>query len=294
MNFLLNTGSVEEFNDPSLSQLASRLQVFSDTMNIPGLDTQSTLENMKAHIKIHIQKHTEEGFPKENIKSQLDHLVMNGLIPSDIMDWCYEEMDTINEDCDQKKCTKIESEDVPEVPAPLPPLVTKDTVYHASLCSYALSTNDSRDDFLSYHKHSFNELSISVDRDMLIAFQGNIVYIAFAISICMKEKHDAQTIELPLRYLCGLLNQGKRLIFAGKNALCNYINLIHQGYINGAAMAMQASLKLWESSYFGGDSLLQNVACILFRPTSSLLAHRHLLQRHNVHVFAFGYDNLVR
>ena len=271
-------------------------------MNIPGLDThQSTLENMKAHIKIHIQKHTEEGFPKESIKSQLDHLVMNGLIPSDIMDWCYEEFDMINADCDQKKHTKIESEDVPEVPAPLPPLVTKDTVYHASLCSYALSTDDSRDDFLSYHKHSFNELSISVDRDMLIAFQGNIVYIAFAISICMKGKHDARNVEplkIPLRYLCGLLNQGKRLIFTGKNALCNviynnYINLIHQGYINGAAMAMQASSKLWESSYFGGDSLLQNVACILFRPTSSLLVHSHLLQ-HNVHVFAFDRDNLVR
>ena len=231
---------------------------------------------------MHIQKHTEEGFPKESIKSQLDHLIMNGLIPSDIMDWCYEELDKINnEDCDQKKLTKIESEDVPEVPAPLPrPLVTKDTVYHASLCSYALSTDDSRDDFLSYHKHSFNELSISVDRDMLIAFQGNIVYIAFTISV-----------KIPLRYLCGLLNQGKRLIFTGKNALCNVINLIRQGYLNGAAMAMQASSKLWESAYFGCNSLLQNVACILFRPTSPLLAHSHL---HNVHVFAFEDDILVR
>ena len=267
-------------------------------MNIPGLDTQSTLENMKAHIKIHIQKHTEEGLSKESIKSQLDHLIMNGLIPSDIMDWCYEELDTINADCDQKKCTKIESENVPEVPVPLPPLVTKDTVYHASLCSYALSTDESRDDFLSYHKHSFNELSISVDREMLIAFQENIVYIAFAFPFAVSVDIKNIPLKIPLRYLCGLLNQGKRLIFTGKNALCNviynnYINLIHQGYLYGAAMAMQASSKLWKSSYFGGDSLLQNVACILFRPTSLLLAHSHLLQR-NVHVFAFDRDNLVR
>ena len=265
-------------------------------MNIPGLDTQSTLENMKAHIKMHIQKHTEEGLSRESIKLQLDHLVMNGLIPSDIMDWCYEELDTINADCDQKKRTKIESEDVPEVPAPLPPLVTKDTIYHASLCSYALSTNDSRDDFLSYHKHSFNELSISVDHELLIAFQGNIVYIAFAVSECIFEEEYVQLkypSNIPLRYLCGLLNQGKRLIFTGKNALCNVIyNLIHQGYLYGAPMAIQASSKLWESSYFGSDSLLQNVACILFRPTPLSLAH-YLLQR-NVHVFAFDYDHLVR
>ena len=263
-------------------------------MNIPGLDThQSTLENMKAHIKMHIQKHTEEGFSKESIKSQLDYLVMNGLIPSDIMDWCYEELDKITEDCDQKKHTKIESEDVPEVPAPLPPLVTKDTVYHASLCSYALSTNDSRDDFLSYHKHSFNELSISVNGDMLIAFQGNIVYIAFTISVeyftQMEDIPLKIPLKIPLRYLCGLLNQGKRLIFTGKNALCNVINLIHQGYLNYASMAMETLLKLWGSSYFSRDSLLQNVACIVFQPLS-LATHG----QHNVHIFDFQDDNLVR
>ena len=105
---------------------------------------------------------------------------MNGLIPSDIMDWCYEELDTIDNKLKENVCSKVECEDIPNE-APTPPLVNKDTIYHASLCSYALSTtNESRDDFLSYHKHSFNELSISVNGTLLIIIQGNTVYITLA------------------------------------------------------------------------------------------------------------------
>ena len=60
-------------------------------------------------------------------------------------------------------------------------------------------------------------------------------------------------------------------------------------------LAMQATSKLWDSTYFSIDYLLQNVACIQFRPkplTRSRINLNHAEMEQSIHVFILKHDNL--
>ena len=171
----------ELFSDPHLSQLATALQVYSSDLNESGLDRQTTLNHIKGRIKTHIQKKLEEGLSKETILKQLNDLTMNALIPMDINDWCYDKLDEIAKELNHNSCIDepitLDDDNIATT-EPLPPLFSKDTVYHASLC--ALFVSQSQLD-LSMYGHSFDQISMSVSHQnkLLIANQGNIVYTSF-------------------------------------------------------------------------------------------------------------------
>ena len=171
----------ELFSDPHLSQLAVTLQVYSSDLNKSGFDNVATLNNIKSHIKSHIRKKLEEGLSKETITKQLNDLTMNALIPMDINDWCYDKLDEIAKELNHSSCIDepitLDDDNIATT-EPLPPLFSKDTVYHASLC--ALFVSQSQLD-LSMYGHSFDQISLSVScqNKLLIANQGNIVYTSF-------------------------------------------------------------------------------------------------------------------
>ena len=187
----------ELFSDPHLSQLAVALQVYSSDLNESGLDRQTTLNHIKGRIKTHIQKKLEEGLSKEAIIKQLNDLTMNALIPMDINDWCYDKLDEIAKELNHNSCTDEPitlDDDNPATTEPLPPLFSKDTVYHASLC--ALFVSQSQLD-LSMYGHTFDQMSLSVSdqNKLLIANQGNIVYTSFQFDLDMPYKLNSKLYE---------------------------------------------------------------------------------------------------
>lgn len=168
------------FSDPHLSKLAYALQVYSSDLNESGLDIQTTLNFIRARIETHIRTKLEDGLPKYEVMKHLNGLTMNALIPTDINDWCYNKLDEIAKELDRNGGNKDEHTVGYSEPE-LPPLFSKDTVYHASLCAFFISQTHPKDDCLSMCGHSFNEVSLSVSdqHKIFIAQQGNIVYTCF-------------------------------------------------------------------------------------------------------------------
>ena len=217
--FLNTEQPYDIFSDPHLCQLAGALQVYSNDLNRSGFDSLATLNHIKAHIESHICQKLEEGLLKERITKQLNDLTMNALIPMDINDWCYDRLDEITKELDQNdSCTDEPIDEDPVESEPPPLLFSKDTVYHASLCSLFVSQPHLRDDYL--HRHSFDEMSLSVSdqHKMFIARQGNIVYTSFNVDLIRRglDHCVAEEKKVPIRYFCELLYEGKRLIFTGR------------------------------------------------------------------------------
>ena len=203
-----------------MCQLARALQVYSNDLNRSGFDSLTTLNHIKAHIESHIRQKLEEGLLKETVTKQLNDLTMNALIPMVINDWCYDKLDEITKELEQNdSCTDEPNDEDPVESEPPPLLFSKDTVYHASLCSLFVSQPHLRDEYL--HRHSFNEMSLSVSdqHKMFIAQQGDIVYTSFNVDRIGNPLIDhcvAEEKKVPIRYFCELLNQSKQLIFTGR------------------------------------------------------------------------------
>lgn len=209
------------------------------------VDSSAAMTLVKSRIKDYISNCLDEGMEATSIKKQLNELSCDALIPQDVSDWCYDKLDELS---DQMKVTKAsppavkkERDDVNEAP----PLYSKESVYHASLCAYVVSStqrSSKLSDLIPSEGHTFKEMSLSKHSDrqrMFIAMKDDgVVYIAFegetkieewlryssiqeglfsvALFILMIHKGlKTQTESIPLRYFFELLHQGKRLIFTG-------------------------------------------------------------------------------
>lgn len=176
-----------EQENPRFNELVITLRVYSSDLSISGVDTQAILNLFKAHIENHIKKELEDGLSKDAINKQLNELTMNALIPMAINDWCYDKLDELCKEQDDKSEIKdsfIDDSLLP--PEEHPPLFTKDAVYHASLCNIVLSIiahsgKESSSNFLSQCGHSFDAISVSMSGEikMLIAQQEALCYVAF-------------------------------------------------------------------------------------------------------------------
>ena len=104
------------------------------------------------------------------------------------------------------------------------------------------------------------------------------------------------TYVISIRFLCELINQGKRLIFTGNQIDCSMSNGIIIGYgINGGMLAWSVLYKLWTLPYFSADILHNNVAAIVFHSSSwiigSVVEDASSESVHSIYVLAdFTYD----
>ena len=175
------------FADPHLSKLSSALQVYSSDLSESELDPETPLTLIKARIETHIRKKMKEGLSKEIVTKQLNDLTMNALIPVEISDWCYGKLDEVYNELDSSSstCSNEEQHDIDSSHDELPPLFSKDAVYHASLC--ALVSDSGSTDCLSECGHTFDEISLSYSVTdkyrMFIAQQKDIVYISFTAAL---------------------------------------------------------------------------------------------------------------
>ena len=171
------------FSDLLLAPLATTLQFYSNELNKSRINSNSVIDLMKSNIEIHIRKSLGDGIDFEVVNRQLNDLIMNALIPVDINTWCFETLKEIQKSLappDETTQSSMEDEPVCE----LPPLFSKDTVYHASLCSLIVTLAAQNPECqLDEYGHNFDEMSLSVASGackILIAKQGNVMYVSLA------------------------------------------------------------------------------------------------------------------
>ena len=140
---------------------------------------------IKGNIQQFIETSLRAGASKDDVKKVLSELYSSDvLISGDIFEWALSEVNTTA----QAACLQQTSSPSDEKEK-LPPLFCKETVYHASLCCYAVNTCDANTYQKFFNKdfpnHSLEEASLSRSRDReqvdryLIARHDKTYYVAF-------------------------------------------------------------------------------------------------------------------
>ena len=154
------------------------------------LDQQPAEEEAKAtltkgKVRQFIETSLRAGASENDVKKVLSEMYSSDvLISGDIFEWALSEVSTTA----QAVCLQQTSSPSDEKEK-LPPLFCKETLYHASLCCYAVSTCDANTYQKFFNKdfpnHSLEEASLSWSRDReqvdryLIARHDKTYYVAF-------------------------------------------------------------------------------------------------------------------
>ena len=149
--------------------------------NDPSFATTLT-KAIKTNIDTFIKRSLEGNIKEEEVQENLIQLYKELLIPSDLYEWCIERVKKISNQIQSVFLDLNDSDETNQVEN-LPPLFSKENVYHASLCSYVVSTYSGTDqeDILSTEGHKFESMSISLlsDHRIFVAEKDKIVFIAF-------------------------------------------------------------------------------------------------------------------
>ena len=164
-------------------ELKGQLELVSKVRKLnqqPAAETKATL--IKETVQEFIEMSLRAGASENEVKKVLSELYSSDLLLSeDIYEWALSEVSTAAQAvCLEQTSTTSEK---------LPPLFCKETIYHASLCCYAVSTCDAN----TYQKffnedfpnHSLEEASLSRSQDReqvdryLIARHDKTYYVAF-------------------------------------------------------------------------------------------------------------------
>lgn len=164
-------------------ELKGQLELLSKVRKLnqqPAAETKVTL--MKETVQEFIETSLRAGASESEVKKVLIELYSSDLLLSeDIYEWALSEVSTTAQAvCLQQTSNPSEK---------LPPLFCKETLYHASLCCYAVSTCDANtyQKFFNedFPKHNLEEVSLSRSRDReqvdryLIARHDKTYYVAF-------------------------------------------------------------------------------------------------------------------
>ena len=167
-----------------MSELTSNLQSLKKIAS-----GREKLEEYKGHIvkgaiQDFLEKGDQSGVDHEEIRKALAKVYGTELLLSkEVYEWGLEKLAAIPQVSSSASPASSEDEQKTEQP-----LFCDDTVYHASLCCYAVNTRDSRnfkDFFKDFPSHCFDEASISVSRDRkdvdryAIARKGKTYFISF-------------------------------------------------------------------------------------------------------------------
>ncbi len=167
-----------------LRQKLESLKKF-DTNRKGSAESRNTL--IQGAVQDFIENCSRSGASRQAIEAELRELYSKDLLVSnDMYQWALKEVES-SVAADKGASTESSSSD--DAKSSAPPLFCKDTLYHASLCCFAVSTCDAAtyQGFFNkdYPSHCLEEVSLSrsegredVDR-YLITRQGSTYYVAF-------------------------------------------------------------------------------------------------------------------
>ena len=162
-------------------QLQDDLAFYSRQLSKEIGDRDSIFELIKSLIQAAIENALKTGESSDSVKKQMNSLCYDTVsVPTRLHDWALREVDVI--------CNKL-SKHIDTV-APLSPerkeLFSMEALYHSSVCCLAVNTRSASNfrDLLNVSGHSLHEASMSITRESstdrcLIAFQDNVMYVAF-------------------------------------------------------------------------------------------------------------------
>ena len=165
-------------------ELKEILECYNKQLRKETSDQENLYSCIQDCITSAIEAALKSGDNAESIHQKMRFLCFNTLdVPTKLREWS---LQTITKVCHERA---IEYRQIPQsLPKPEEvPLLTKDTLYHASLCCQAVSTRTAADfkRFLNSRGHKFNEVSMSISQDKenvdsyMIAMRDNIIYMAF-------------------------------------------------------------------------------------------------------------------
>ena len=171
--------------DSLVSRLTSHLQSLKDVPSSQDKQEESKMILVKGVIQNYIERGVQSELARTEIVQGLEMVYGTELLFSkEVYEWALEKLASIPQVSLNGSPDSPEEEKESEVP-----LFCEDTVYHASLCCYAVGTRDSSNykDFFDkdFPCHKFDEVSISIARDKedvdryLIARKGRTYFISF-------------------------------------------------------------------------------------------------------------------
>ena len=166
------------------SELRQQLQLLNK-VNVLSQQTESKTALIKETIQHFVGTSLRAGASAEDVKKVLSKMYdMDVLVSGEVYEWALGEVGiTAQALCLPKSAGSSDKE------ITRPPLFCKETLYHASLCCYAVCTRDANTykDFFKkdFPNHNLEEVSLSLSRDReevdryLIAKHGKTYYVAF-------------------------------------------------------------------------------------------------------------------
>ena len=168
-----------------MKSLTSELRQQLELLNKVSQQTESKITLIKATLQHYISISLQGGASADDVKKVLSTMyVTDVLVSGEVYEWALDEVSvTAQAICLQPLSGSSDKE------GKLPPLFCKETLYHASLCCYAVCTRDANTykDFFKkdFPNHNLEEVSLSLSRDReevdryLIAKHGKTYYVAF-------------------------------------------------------------------------------------------------------------------
>lgn len=179
--------SVAEFCSDIL-ELKNELDFYNKRLAIQTITPESYYQCVQYTIQQAIEKAFKAGVGEEAIRNQMWIMCYKDFkVPTNLRGWAIQEIEEIS------KRTAISVN--PMLPTPValpdekvePPLFSKDTLYHASLCCHSVSvcTAGNFEAFLNSKSHLLEEASMSISQNKqnvdryIIAKRGNTIFVAF-------------------------------------------------------------------------------------------------------------------
>ena len=170
---------------PLATQLRQQLKLLNNVNMLNQQIEESKSTMIKEHVKHFVGTSLRAGASADDVKKVLSTMYgTDVLVSGEVYEWALSEVKvTAQAICLPQSSGSSDKEEK------LPPLFCKETLYHASLCCYAVCTRDANtyknffnEDFPSHH---IEEISLSLSRDReevdryLIARCGKTYYVAF-------------------------------------------------------------------------------------------------------------------
>ena len=170
-----------ELETPEFDQLKEDLTAFVRNRELLPIE-----ESVNGRVQSYVEFALESDVPEDVIRKQFQSLCVEELIiPTDLRDVALKTFDDVI--AFNKPSVSMASPSPIQVPKQpqIPPLFSKDALYHASLCCHTVSACNERNfsDFLNRYGHTLKEASFSMYKgkfcQYLIASQRDTLYVAF-------------------------------------------------------------------------------------------------------------------
>ena len=189
---------------PALDDLKEQLTLLRKSLFQSDENVEAKHVLIKEHLAKFIRLEFMHNAERSTVKEQLEEICyVDRFVPQKLHKWCFEQYESILAEvqCSTDKCPVSKPKHDSK-----PPLLNKDSIYHATLLAKCVSSCDDESSakFFRSHPHEFEHFSISRTEkkdegieQYLLARKGKVLYAAFQgePDLCIwQKKYSSMTI----------------------------------------------------------------------------------------------------